>query len=153
MGVKELNGKVENTHKQDDREFYSQNSFSSYESIALNTRGYNERWNTQRSTKALGWQTPEEVVINAYIKAIALLLYVQNEKNTAFYKIDGFGNTYLPIPKPQKIIKTKNKPRKISAVGKYLQYLEWLDKKSLKCLTLGYPTNSQNFSGLVIFVI
>src|SRR5690606_24177164 len=33
VAVKELNGKVENTHKQDDREFFAMNVFTSYESV------------------------------------------------------------------------------------------------------------------------
>jgi hypothetical protein len=40
VGVKELNGKVENTHKQDDREFFAMNYFSTYESIMKSTKGY-----------------------------------------------------------------------------------------------------------------
>ena len=68
VGVKELNGKVENTHKQDDREFFAMNDFSTYESIALGTEGYNERWNTQRATKALGWLTPAGVLEQAGVR-------------------------------------------------------------------------------------
>ena len=146
VGVKELNGKVENTHKQDDREFFAMNDFKSFESIELNTRGYNERWNSQRSTKALDWRTPNEVLAEACVRVMALALFIHNGKNTALYKLDENGNAYLPIPKPEKPAKIKNKTRKLSVVDKYLQYLEWTEQNKLKCLIFGNPTMSQNFS-------
>ena len=149
VGVKELNGKVENTHKQDDREFYSRGDYQSYESIALNMKGYNERWNTQRSTRALGWKTPNEVLAEACVRVMALALFIQNNKNTALYKLDQSGNAYMPIPKPEKAVKIKNKTRKLSTVDKYLQYLEWADQNKLKCLIFGNPTMSQNFSAVM----
>ena len=144
--MKELNGKVENTHKQDDREFYSRGDYQSYESIALNIKGYNERWNTQRSTRTLGWKTPNEVLKEACVRVMALALFIQNDKNTTLYKLDDQGNAYLPIPKPEKPAKIKIKTHKLSAVDKYLHYLEWLEKNKLKCLIFGNPTMSQNFS-------
>ncbi len=41
-GVKELNGKVENTHKQDDREFFSQARATTYLELKRFTIAYNE---------------------------------------------------------------------------------------------------------------
>lgn len=146
VGVKELNGKVENTHKQDDREFFAMSNFKDYESIALNTKGYNERWNSQRATKALGWETPDEVIIQAYVRAMGLLMFVRSDANTALYKFDEQGNTHLPIPKPEKVLKPKNKTSKVTIVDKYLGFHDWSVKNKLKCLILGYPTMSQNFS-------
>lgn len=146
VGVKELNGKVENTHKQDDREFFAMGYCKNFESIELNTRGYNDRWNNQRSTKALGWKTPTEVIYEAYVRVLALLIFIKNDDNTALYKLTEAGDAYMPVPKPQKTVQNKNKTRKITAVDKYLNYLEWVDQNRLKCLIIGNPTISQNFS-------
>lgn len=134
VAVKELNGKVENTHKQDDREFFAVNDFKSYESIELGTRGYNERWNNTRSTKALGYRTPNEVVLDAYVKALALHL-IWNIKSI---------NDLQPTGGWPEAQKKKNKTRKLSIINKYLKYLEWADKKKLPAL-LAYPPMSQNF--------
>ena len=146
VGVKELNGKVENTHKQDDREFFAMNHFTSYESIALSTKGYNDRWNTQRATKALGWLTPAQAIEQAYVKVIAMMMFIKEEGQTSVYKINAQGDAVMTVPKPQKPVQKKNKTRKVSAVDKYLSYLEWTDQNKLKCLIFGNPTISQNFS-------
>ncbi len=145
VGVKELNGKVENTHKQDDREFFAMGNYKTYEGIALNTKGYNDRWNNQRATRALGRKTPNQVIQEAFVKVLALLLLVQTDKNKGLYQFDENGNAYLPILKPEEIKEKKNKTRKVSAVDQYLAYLDWLDKKRLWAL-FTYPTMSQNFS-------
>ena len=146
VGVKELNGKVENTHKQDDREFFAMNYFTTYESIALSTKGYSDRWNTQRATKALGWLTPAQVIELAYVKAIAMIMFIKKEGDVSVYKLDQHGDAVMTVPKPQKQVQKKNKTRKISAVDKYLGYLEWANQNKLKCLILGNPTISPNFS-------
>lgn len=141
VGVKELNGKVENTHKQDDREFFAMNDFKSYESIEISTRGYNDRWNSLRSTKALGYRTPNEVLEEAYIKALALHL-IWGIKLVSDLSPTAGG---WPAAQPK-----KNRTRKTSAVDKYLKYLEWADKKKLPAF-LTYPTMSQNFSFVETF--
>jgi hypothetical protein len=153
VGVKELNGKVENTHKQDDREFFAMNYFSTYESIALSTKGYSDRWNTQRATKALGWLTPAQTIEQAYVKVIAMMMFIKEEGHTSVYKLNQQGDAMMTVPKPQKQVQKKNKTRKVSAVDKYLSYLEWADQNKLKCLILGNPTISPNFSsfGLSVF--
>ena len=141
VAVKELNGKVENTHKQDDREFFAMNDFKTYESIELSTRGYSERWNSLRSTKALGYKTPNEVVLEAYAKALALHL---------IWNI-GSVNDLQPTagwPVAQKKRPKKIRPRKPTSAERYLKYLEWADKKKLPAI-LTYPTMSQNFSSQV----
>ena len=140
VAVKELNGKVENTHKQDDREFFAMGYFKNYEEIALNMRGYNDRWNTQRATRALGKKTPNEVILDAYVRVLALAMFIKNNNISEVYKLDAHGDAYMPIPKPEKLVKPKNKTRKISAVDKYLRYLEWSDKNKLKCLIFGNPS-------------
>ena len=136
VGVKELNGKVENTHKQDDREFFAVNDFKTYKSIELGTRGYNERWNNQRATRALGYRTPNEVVLDAYARALALHL-IWNIKSIHDLQPTSVG---WPAAQPK-----KNRTRKPTATEKYLKYLEWADKKKLPAF-LTYPPMSQNFS-------
>lgn len=133
VGVKELNGKVENTHKQDDREFYAKGPYKSFENIKLNAAGYNQRWNTIRRTKALGWLSPEETIRAAYVKAAAYLMYLNPQKNEVVEENS----------RPQKI-KTR---KKLSSVEKYLQFLEWDDKNKSRAIAL-LPTMSQNFSRL-----
>ena len=146
VGVKELNGKVENTHKQDDREFFAVNSFRTYESIALATIGYNDRWNNVRATKTLGWKTPNEVLVAAQIRVLAVLIFVQNERNKSAYELNALGNAWLPIPKPEKRPKKKIQTRKPGAVEKYLKYLEWDDSKKKLPIFFTSPSISQNFS-------
>ena len=131
VGVKELNGKVENTHKQDDREFYAKGPYKSFENIKLNVIGYNQRWNTMRRTKALGWISPDETIVAAYVKAAAYLLYFKPQK-TEFV---------VENPRPDKI-KTR---KKRSYVEKYLQFLEWDQKNKVRSIAW-LPTMSQNFS-------
>jgi transposase InsO family protein len=143
VGVKELNGKVENTHKQDDREFFAMNFFTTFESIELSTRGYGDRWNGQRATKALAFKTPNEVVEQAYVKVLALHKFIQNDQNQAVYDLNDQGDSVMTIPKPKKSVPNKIRTRKITAVAKYLAYLEWDAKKKLPAFFVTYPTMSQ----------
>ena len=122
---------LEGTHKQDDREFYAKGPYKSFENIKLNVQGYNQRWNTTRRTRALGWLSPEETIIAAYIKAAAYLMY--------FKPINA--NSPVEIPRPVKI-KTR---KKSTAVEKYLQFLEW-DTKNKNQAIAWLPMMSQNFS-------
>lgn len=131
VGVKELNGKVENTHKQDDREFYSKGPYKDFKSIRLNIKGYNERWNQTRRTKTLGWKSPDEVVTEAYVRATAWLMWMKS----------GSSKVEVEKPRPTKIRTRK----KIGYVEKYLQYLEWESKNKNRAIAL-LPTMSQNFS-------
>lgn len=123
VGVKELNGKVENTHKQDDREFFAMNRFTTYKSIELSTRSYNERWNEVRATKALKWKTPNEVLEDATVRALAFLLYYRTDRNKAVYYLDDHGNATIPLPKTKKIDESKIKTRKNDVVKTYLNTL------------------------------
>jgi len=144
VGVKELNGKVENTHKQDDREFFSKGPYRDHAHIQKCSLGYNLRWNQSRFTKALGWRTPEQVIAQAYVRAVVCLRLVQTIANTGLHRIDKQGNAYLPIveQKPRKQIQT----RKPTSVEKYLKYLEWEDSKKKLPMLFTYPMMSQNFS-------
>jgi len=145
VGQKELNGKVENTHKQDDREFYAKGPYKSFDNLALNMKGYNDRWNEQRKTKALGFKTPNVVIQEAYVKAIAFLAFNQTNANKANYIITKYGDAIMPINETRHKPKKKNKTRKLTFVDRYLQYLEWEDAQKLKIIALT-PTMSQNFS-------
>lgn len=140
VGVKELNGKVENTHKQDDREFYAQGPYESEEKINLNITGYNQRWNQTRRTKALKWKSPNETIDQAYIKALALALFFNPPKDIAPVE--------TPKQRQAKSIKIRTQKKK-TYVEKYLQFLEWDSKNKVRGATVGlWPTMSQNFSYL-----
>jgi transposase InsO family protein len=131
VGQKELNGKVENTHKQDDREFYSQVHALTYDGLKISIAAYNGRWNERRRTKALNWQTPWEAVQAAYVRMLVWLnlireIYHPNVKPTI--TLSENGNFYLNIPAPQSG-KKKIRTRRLSAVDRYLQWSDWDDKK------------------------
>jgi len=146
VGVKELNGKVENTHKQDDREFFSMGSFKTYEALALNTKGYGDRWNTKRKTRALGYRTPNQVLAAAQVRALALMQFLRTDKNKTAYSLNSQGDAQVRIPKPAKRPKKKIKTRKPTAVETYLKYVEWDEAKKKLLALLTYPSMSQNFS-------
>jgi transposase len=145
IGEKELQGKVENTHRQDDREFYAKYSFGDYWQLEKYMRSWNERWNTQRATKSLRWRTPEEVLLASCVSWVAHLLKWQSKsKGTAFlFEIDGDGNILLPIPKTKKQPRPK-KPRKKNFVDRYLTWADGESKKLKNLMVL--PTIYQIFS-------
>jgi len=126
VGEKELNGKVENTHRFDDIEFYSQIDPASYEELKNQLAKHMSRWNTERATKTLGWLTPEQTVKKAYIKALAMLNYLikkyPSDAKTIKY-------TYIGTARIENLKKKKKAKRK-SYTDRYLQYLDWLDKKA-----------------------
>lgn len=121
IGEKELNGKVENTHKQDDREYFSQIRALDYQSLQRTSLNYEYNWNFKRATKTLGWLTPIETISNAEIKATAWTLYIKEKY----------------IPKAKKI-------KKVSAIARYLKWLEEDAKKYGRCLFLLPPMSQQN---------
>lgn len=148
IGQKELNGKVENTHKQDDREFYAGTEDKTFEQLEHRMRGYNDRWNNLRFTKGLGWRTPNQCVENGYVRAVAYLMamaekYPQQIK--PLHAVSSMGNIYLPIPKAQPQPRKTKSRRKLTFVDRYLQWHEWDRKKTLKAV-LPLPVMSQNFS-------
>jgi transposase InsO family protein len=105
VGEKELNGKVENTHKQDDREFFSQINPSSLEELEIFTYRHEWHWNNERRTKVLGWKTPREILERAYLKVLFWALYFTRQKET------------------------RRKTKRISAVDRYLTWMEEDAKK------------------------
>lgn len=83
VGQKELNGKVENTHKQDDREFYAKYDFKNFQSLERTMRGYCSRWNELRATKALGWRAPEQAIEWACVRALVMFIFLKPETSAA----------------------------------------------------------------------
>jgi len=129
VGQKEINGKVENSHKWDDKEFYSQKSFNSLQELQTSTLLYNEYWNAERYTKRLGWRTPEQVVELAYVRAMALIFYMKKR-----YPEPKYEETERVLTHVGYILRPKNKTKKMTAVDRYLQWLEWDAKNKLKSI-------------------
>ncbi len=146
VGQKELNGKVENTHKQDDREFFSQIRPLTLQALKLHAVRYNEHWNERRKTKALSWQTPEQVILAAPARAYVYLKLFINRfapNDGSLVQLDASGNTILPTNEKPYI--PPKKPKRLGAVRRYLQYLDWDEKRRLKTL-VPLVAMSQNFS-------
>jgi len=139
IGVKELNGKVENTHGFDDREFYSRyrTSFKNYASLELNIRGWNERWNGSRPTKKLKWRTPNEVIEAAYV---GYLVFWLNWSAGSMAKLNNLGLFEMTMTAP--VTRKTKKPKRMSTVDRYLAWMEWEEKKSLKSV-IAVPAMSQ----------
>ena len=141
IGVKELNGKVENTHGFDDREFYSRytNSFKNYESLERNMRGWNERWNGSRPTKKLGWRTPDQVIENAYVGYMVFWLnWIDRHQPLARMNGEGVFELSHAAPPARK----NKKPKRISLTNRYLAWMDGEDKKTLKSI-IAVPAMSQ----------
>ncbi|MDZ4676869.1 MAG: integrase core domain-containing protein, partial [Oligoflexia bacterium] len=146
IGQKELNGKVENTHKQDDREFYAKYDFTDYWILEKYMRSWNQRWNEQRATKALRWRTPNEVILGACIAWVATLLNYQTRLPkgvSTMIKIDSQGNLFLPIPQDTKL-PVLEKPKEKNMVDRYLTWMDGEAKKLKSILVL--PPIYQIFS-------
>lgn len=140
VGEKEINGKVENTHRFDEREFYQRFEFGNLTELRAGVAWHNRRWNKRRNTKALGWRTPEKVVQDSFLKA-ALLMQVYApkflEKSTDRYQVE--------TTTAGKIISkiSKKKTKMLNQTEKYLQYLKWKDDQIWGLTLLGI---SRNFS-------
>jgi hypothetical protein len=134
IGEKELQGKVENTHKQDDRSFYAKYNFTDYWTLENYMRSWNERWNELRATKALHWRTPNEAIFNAGVVWVAHLIDFQKRlpKGAAkMVRIDHHGNVLLPVPKTPKQPKLE-KLEKIKEKDFLTRYLDWMDGEAKK---------------------
>ena len=147
IGQKELNGKVENTHKQDDREFYARGEAENFESLERQMKSWNERWNMLRATKALSWRTPNESLEAACVRAAAYvsLLGDRYPGNRGLYTYDRDFNAQIVIPKPTPLPRKAKKRRPLSQTDRYLQWHDWDKKKSAKSI-LPLPVMSQIFS-------
>jgi transposase InsO family protein len=144
IGAKELNGKVENTHGFDDREFYAQaKGFSTYWSLERNVRGWNQRWNDLRATRKLCWRTPNQVIEAAYVAYLVFWLK-WCERHQPLARLNSDGVFELPTPAPAKL--KPRRPKRISFVDRYLAWMEGEEKKSLKSI-ITVPVMSQIFPG------
>jgi transposase InsO family protein len=149
IGEKELQGKVENTHKQDDRSFYAKYEFNDFWKLENAMRSWNDRWNEQRATKALGWKTPNEALVAATLSCVARMINLQKRLGIApseIIKADLTGNLVLQVPttKPEKVSKIK-KVKKKNMVDRYLTWADGEAKKLKSLLVL--PTIYQIYSG------
>ena len=148
LGQKELYGKVENTHKQDDREFYAKEKDKTFEQFEHRIKGYNDRWNNLRFTKALGWKTPNQCIEASFVRAIAYLNLMgekYNLNNEDLHEYDPAGDAYLEIPKSKPLPRKNKKTKSASLVNRYLQWHDWDQKTKLKSF-ITVPVISQIFS-------
>ena len=146
IGVKELNGKVENTHGFDDREFYSRyyQSFENYASLERTMRGWSEHWNSSRHTAKLGWRTPDEVIEAAYVGYVVFwLTWSDRHQPLARLNAEGFFELTIPAAAPQ--ARKSKKSKRQSAVDRYLAWMDGEEKKSLKSV-IAVPAMSQILS-------
>lgn len=153
IGAKELNGKVENTHGFDDREFYAQaRGFRSYWELERNVRGWNERWNGLRATAKLGWRTPNEVIEAAYVGYLVFWLnWCNRHQPLAQLNADGAfelawneASPVLAHQAPPERLKKPRRSKRQTAVDRYLAWMEGEEKKSLKSV-IAVPPMSQIF--------
>lgn len=154
VGEKEINGKVENTHKFDDREFFSQIMVNTFAELKLATNDWNHKWNHERPTKRLGWKTPNETICEAYVRAIVYLkLLVPNSPAWDKPKRQGRLVTKTAtitadkreIKQIKKTLQGPKRPKKSPQIDRYLQYLDWEERQKLK-IWLPVPMILQNFS-------
>lgn len=129
VGEKELNGKVENTHKQDDREFYSHINPQNLDHLQALSLVYEARWNERRKTKALGWRTPLESLWLAHVRALAWFIQLSLPLPTTVLRI--------PRRKETKMIRLEsNKSNKKQRKDWLDRYVTWVKEDAKK-----YGTN------------
>jgi len=152
IGQKELNGKVENTHKQDDREFYSQNYPKDLFDLQARAKNHNRKWNELRRTKVLGWRSPNETLEHVCVVWAARFESLRQRgliNTNNLVKIDQQGNAQLLVQKPKPTQLKKSK--KQSVVDRYLKWLD-ADEKKYKSFTL-VPAMCQIFSSFVLIFV
>lgn len=127
IGKKELNGKVENTHRWDDRELFSQINPKNYKELESKTIKHNERWNNLRATKALGWRTPSEVIYAYYFtRRFFNLWYGEQGENDELMQ-----NRH-----------SSKKSKQEKWVDRYMKYMDWESNQRLN-VSLMSPNYSQ----------
>jgi transposase InsO family protein len=128
IGEKEINGKVENSHRFDDREFFSQGlKATSLNEIRAQAAIHNHYWNELRPTRALQWRAPVEMLADAHVRAYVFIaaFLERYAKSAARMEVINTPNGQITRQWQEKIKKAK-KP------NRYLQYLDWLDRQKLK---------------------
>ena len=153
IGQKELNGKVENSHKYDDEEFYSQQSFKTFEGLAIAAKLHGTRWSERRATKTLGWKTPIQVIEEAYVRAYVFNKLLQERYHPdqkPFGELAKDGSWVLPVPQTKKQPKSKSraKPKKLSKLDRYFLEQEWAEKTKIRALLplIALPAMSRSYS-------
>jgi transposase InsO family protein len=146
IGEKELNGKVENSHKYDDEEFYAFFRAQAPEELDAGVREHNRIWNSERHTKTLGWKTPDETVEWAQLVALAGLLALKNLDLEALLasqpKLETKSTPLGSVTAPAGSLR-RRKP--MAFVDRYLQYADWDEKTSRLKALLPLPPISQIF--------
>jgi transposase InsO family protein len=136
IGQKELNGKVENTHKQDDREFYAKGEAKSFEQLEKQMRSYNERWNMLRATKALGWLTPDQCVERANVRATALLIHMHElhgrKEEPQIVHHNSNDDAFIKAPEPKRQPRKATKPSRPTFFDRYMTWHDADPKKNIK---------------------
>ena len=142
IGVKELNGKVENTHGFDDREFYSRypNSFADYAALERTMRGWNAHWNGSRHTAKLRWRTPDEVIEAAYVGYLVYWL-TWSERHQPLARLNAQGVFEMTLPMATPPPRKSKRAKRLTAVDRYLAWMEG-EKKTLKSI-IAVPVMSQ----------
>jgi len=115
IGQKELNGKVENTHKYDDEEFFSQIQAQSLEELERETKKHNWEWNEKRKTKTLGWRTPSELVeeIKTTIRIVVMFSQKQELEHAD------------PLPTSPMVQKTQFPAKSQKPEDRYFAWMAW----------------------------
>ena len=136
VGQKELNGKVENTHKWDDKEFFSQINPQSFEELQRETIKNETRWNQRRRTRALGWKTPNQALEQAAIRALAFLLILSDTFGVAFEK---------PLP-PTEPTPPREKTKPLTIEDRYFAWMQWEAAQYPKYSIIYLSSISRSFS-------
>ncbi len=132
VGEKELNGKVENTHKQDDREFFSQiRPVKDFEFLSSESKKYEREWNERRKTRARGNFTPNEMISRAYLKAVVYMMSLGLVNcEASVYQFNDEGVLSQKVPKGLKKIKSERRvSKKQQMIDRYINYCEAITKK------------------------
>jgi len=120
VGEKELNGKVENSHKYDDEEFYSYYRITNLMDLQTYSLIYNHNWNYKRATKALEWKTPCQT-----LEGHQITLSVVEQWMTSIWQ------NYLTEQQENmrtaviKLMQKPPKPKKPDPVDRYLAWMDW----------------------------
>jgi len=148
IGEKELNGKVENSHKFDDEEFYSQEKINSFTELSTKTYIYNHRWNDERATKTLGWKTPNEVIL-PYVTTLAILEgYFRVLLEESLQPLEAETPERLQPEVPIYPVIAQIKPQKIDPLDRYFAWMDWEAAQYPKTALLPLSYMSISYSDL-----
>ena len=100
----------------------------------------------------MGWKTPNQVIYDAYVRTFAYIFYLArdyhpNEK--PLRQLLPTGDLVININEPKLQNKKQKKVKRKHFVRRYLQYLDWDEKRRIKSLTF-LLAMSQSYSHEVI---